>query len=63
MINVSTFPHNVSRQLVTDMANSAKETINCLKFVGARTANMDQFFEVRVHELMNYRTHTVNTDW
>lgn len=58
----NTFPFSVDRQLVTDMANSAKETISCLKSVGARTANIDQFFEVRVHELMQHRPHNVNTD-
>ena len=63
MTNVSTFPHSVDHQLVTNLANSAKETINCLKSVDARTANIDQFFEVRVHDLMRFRAHTVNTDW
>ena len=59
----STFPHQVPTQLITDMANSAKETVNCLKSIDARTANIDQYFEVRIHELMHYRSHTVNTDW
>lgn len=63
MANVSTFPHCVDHQLVTNMANSAKETINLLKIAELRTANMDQFFEVRVHDLMHFRPHTVNTDW
>jgi len=58
----STFPYSVDQQLVVDMANSAKETISCLKSVDARTANIDQFFEVRVHELMRHRPHNVNTD-
>ena len=58
----STFPYSVDQQLVVNMANSAKETISCLKSVDARTANIDQFFEVRVHELMHFRSHTVDTD-
>ena len=58
----STFPYSVDQQLVVNMANSAKETISCLKFVDARTANIDQFFEVRVHELMRHRPHNINTD-
>lgn len=60
----STFPHQVSRQLVTDMANSVKETISIIRQSGYGRANeLDEFFAVRVHELMNYRSHTVNTDW
>lgn len=59
-----TFPHTASRQLVTDMANSVKETINLVRGSDCGRANgLDEFFAVRVHELMNYRSHTVNTDW
>jgi len=60
----STFPHQTSRQLVTDMANSVKRTINLLRECdGARVNELDEYFAVRVHELMQYRSHTVNTDW
>ena len=60
----TTFPHHTSRQLVTDMANSVKETINlCRDNDCARVNHLDDYFAVRVHELMNYRSHTVNTDW
>ena len=59
----NTFPHSVDRQLVTNMANSVKETINVLRDCGFRANELDEFFAVRVHELMGYRSHTVNTDW
>ena len=60
----NTFPHQTSRQLVTDMANSVKQTINLLREHGnTRVNHLDDYFAVRVHELMNYRSHTVNTDW
>lgn len=60
----STFPYSTSRQLVTDMANSVKETISVIRESGRGRANgLDDYFAVRVHELMQYRSHTVNTDW
>ena len=59
----STFPHTVDHQLVTNMANSVKETINLCRQSGARVNQLDDFFAVRVHELMQFRSHNVNTDW
>ena len=60
----TTFPHQVSRQLVTDMANSCKKTINVIRESGyGRVGILDDFYAVRIHDLMNYRSHTVNTDW
>lgn len=56
------FPHVTDHQLVTNMANSAKETINCLRYIDARTNAIDEQFAKRVHELMRFRSHTVNTD-
>lgn len=56
------FPFSTNHQLVVDMANSAKQTISCLKYCEARTDLIDQQFALRVHELMNFRPHTVNTD-
>ena len=56
------FPFSTSHQLVTDMANSAKSTISCLKYCETRTDSIDEQFAKRVHELMRFRTHTVNTD-
>ena len=44
------------------MANSAKQTINCLRYLDARTDAIDEQFAKRVHELMRFRSHTVNTD-
>lgn len=57
------FPFVTDHQLVVDMANSAKETISCLQYIEARTAPIDEQFAKRVHELMHFRTHTVNTDY
>ena len=57
------FPFSTDHQLVTDMANSAKQTISCLQYLEARTAPIDEQFEKRVHELMRHRSHNVNTDW
>lgn len=56
------FPFVTDHQLVTDMANSAKHTISCLKSVEARTQAIDEQFAKRVHELMHFRSHTVDTD-
>ena len=56
------FPHITNHQLVTDMANSAKKTISCLRYLDARTDAIDHQFQKRIHELMRYRSHTVNTD-
>jgi len=56
------FPFSTNHQLVVDMANSAKQTISCLRYIEARTAPIDEQFEKRVHELMYFRSHTVDTD-
>ena len=58
------FPHATDHQTVTNFANSAKETINVIQqTTGRRTNELDELFGRRVHELMRFRTHTVNTDW
>ena len=58
------FPHTTDHQTVTNFANSAKETINVIQqTTGRRTNELDELFGRRVHELMRFRTHTVNTDW
>ena len=56
------FPHSTNHQLIVDMANSAKKTISCLRYLEVRTDPIDQQFQKRIHELMRYRSHTVNTD-
>jgi len=56
------FPFSTNHQLIVDMANSAKETISCLESVESRTQAIDEQFAKRVHELMHYRPHTVDTD-
>ena len=44
------------------MANSAKETIETIKPYVTRTNDLEEQFAKRVHELMHFRTHTVDTD-
>ena len=56
------FPFVTDHQLIVNMANSAKETISCLKYIEGRTQAIDEQFAKRVHELMHFRTHTVDTD-
>jgi len=58
------FPHVTDHQLVTNMANSAKETNTLIQQTSGRRSNeLDELFGRRVHELMRFRTHTVNTDY
>ena len=56
------FPHSVNQQLIVDMANSCKQTIETIKPHATRTNALDDQFGKRVHELMHFRTHTVDTD-
>ena len=58
------FPFSTPHQLVTNMANSAKETNSLIEqTTGKRSNELDELFAKRVHELMNFRPHTVNTDY
>ena len=58
------FPYSTSHQTVTNFANSAKETISLIQqSSGRRTGELDELFGRRVHELMRFRSHNVNTDW
>lgn len=56
------FPFITDHQLIVNMANSAKETIRCLEHTETRTTAIDEQFAKRVHELMHFRSHTVDTD-
>ena len=57
------FPYSTSHQTVTNFANSAKETATLLRNSdNVRVNQLDELFARRVHELMNFRPHTVNTD-
>ena len=56
------FPHSTPEQLKVNMANSAKQTLSGRKSIDARTAPNDEQFQKRVHELMHFRSHTVDTD-
>ena len=54
-------PHCVNHQYITDMAKSAAVIIkNC---PDANTNDLQECFAKRVHELMRFRSHNVNTDW
>ena len=57
------FPHSTDHQTVTNFANSAKEImqISADKDLG-RNDTLQEMFGRRVHELMRFRSHTVNTD-
>lgn len=54
------FPYSTNQQLIVDMANSLKETIRLTE--GQRQAELHELQARRVHELMYFRPHTVNTD-
>ena len=57
------FPYSTSHQTVTNFANSAKETATLLRDSdNVRVNELDELFARRVHELMHFRPHTVNTD-
>ena len=53
-------PHTAQHQLVTNMANSARETMALCP--SQRTGVLQACHASRIHELMYYRSHTVNTD-
>ena len=54
-----TFPFSTNHQLIVDMANSAQET---LRLCGRSNGELIEHHAQRIHELMHYRSHTVNTD-
>ena len=56
------FPFTTEPQLITDMANSAKATVRCLKGLDVRCNDIEDLFALRVHELMAHRPHNVN-EW
>ena len=55
-----TFPHSTGHQLITDMANSSRETMELTR--SQRNGELEAHHAQRIHELMHYRSHTVNTD-
>jgi len=50
-----TFPHTAQHQLITDMANSASETIRLCP--DRRTSELRLHHAQRIHELMRHRPH------
>lgn len=59
----NTFPHSTPELLKIQMANSAKEVLELTANSGRRNDSLRECFNTRIHELMHYRSHTVNTDW
>ena len=56
------FPYSTNHQLIVDMANSCKKTIETVKPHSTRTNALDEQFGKRVHELMQHRPHNIDTD-
>ena len=54
------FPYSTSHQIITNMANSAREVMALTP--SQRTGELQACHACRIHELMRYRSHTVNTD-
>jgi len=54
------FPHSTPEQLKVNMANSAREVIQLTP--SQRHGELNDCYARRIHELMHYRTHTVDTD-
>ena len=54
------FPYTTNHQLIVDMANSAREVIQLTP--AQRHGELQACHASRIHELMHYRSHTVNTD-
>ena len=54
------FPHSTPEQLKVDMANSAREVMTLTP--DQRNGELQACHASRIHELMHYRSHTVNTD-
>lgn len=55
-----TFPYITNHQTVTNFANSARDVI-ALADRGGR-GELSEIHAQRIHELMGFRTHTVDTD-
>ena len=54
------FPHATNHQLITDMANSAREVLQLTST--NRNGDLQACHACRIHELMRHRSHTVITD-
>ena len=54
------FPHSTPEQLKVNMANSAREVMDLTP--SQRNGELQNCHACRIHELMHYRSHTVNTD-
>ena len=54
------FPYSTNHQLIVDMATSLKKTIQLTE--GQRQNELHELQARRVHELMRFRSHTVDTD-
>lgn len=59
---LNTFPHATPEALKIQFANSAKEVMQITAGSDRRQDSLQECFNARIHELMHYRSHTVNTD-
>ena len=55
-----TFPHSTDHQLITNLANSSREVLAMT--TNTRRGDLAVCHATRIHELMRFRTHTVDTD-
>ena len=58
------YPHATSHQWITDAANSAAQFIQLAEGSkeNIRTRELEEIHAKRIHELMHFRSHTVDTD-
>ena len=55
-----TFPYSTNHQTVTNFANSARDVMIQTDRNGR--GELSEIHGQRIHELMNFRSHTVDTD-
>ena len=60
MLESLQMPHTAPHQMITNMANSSREVITLCD--NQRTGELQTCHAFRIHELMRFRSHTVNTD-
>jgi len=60
MINMIFAPYTTNHQHLVNMANSARNALALCDNV--RTTELEEIHACRVHQLMGYRAHTVDTD-
>jgi hypothetical protein len=61
-INDLQYPHNTCQQYATTSARALASGLELKRLVGNRNGDMEELFANRIHQLMHYRSHTVD-DW